>query len=175
MHRFVRILLATSCLGVMLGIPASAGASDPRTFIGGEGTQFLPGGTTPDSYCAFDVLISFTSNEYIIHQSTAPDGTVTVKFTGNATATATNLQTGKSITYKINGPGTEVFYPNGAVKSGNLEGPNLLWTTRGNSYSGVPYLSYTTGHVTFSVDASGVTTAYSLSGRQIDVCQALAG
>jgi len=121
----------------MLVIPASAGANDPRIFVGGESTQFLKGGTSPNSYCAFPVLISFTSNEYVIHQSTASDGTYTWMFTGNATATATNELSGKSITYQINGPGTEVFYPNGAVLSGDLQGPNLLWTTRGDSYPGV--------------------------------------
>jgi hypothetical protein len=68
-------------------------------------------------------------------------------------ATATTDLTRRAISYKINGPGTEVFYLSDAF-SADLQGPNLLWMTRGNSYCGVPYLSYTTGHLTFSGDAS---------------------
>jgi len=49
-----------------------------------------------------------------------------------------------------------------------------LWTTLDNSYPGVPTLSYTTGHVSFQVDSSGKTTAYSLKGHRTDVCAALA-
>ena len=67
-----------------------------------------------------------------------------------------------------------MIYPNGAF-SLDLHGPNLLWTTPAKSYPGVPFLSYTTGHVTVSVNASGMTTAYSLHGSQTDVCQARAG
>ena len=43
-----------------------------------------------------------------------------------------------------------------------------------NSYPGVPQLAYTTGDVQFTVDASGKTTSYSLSGYSTDVCAALA-
>jgi hypothetical protein len=44
------------------------------------------------------------------------------------------------------------------------------------SYPGVPTISYTTGHVTVFVEASGMTTSYTLAGgeRQTDVCAVLA-
>jgi hypothetical protein len=168
MRRFVRIILAASCFGVVPAIPASAGAADPRVPIGGSSTFELAG------YCTFPVQVSVTSNEYIIHQSTAPDGTITDQITGNQVYTLTNETSGKSITYQANGPGTLVLYPDGAF-SVDASGPNLFYTTPADSYPGVPYISYTTGHVTFAVDASGLTTAYSLNGRQTDVCQALGG
>ncbi|MGZ6637551.1 MAG: hypothetical protein ACXVII_32225 [Solirubrobacteraceae bacterium] len=167
MHRFARIFLALSCLGMILVIPASADARTP--YLVGTGNF-----TLDDSYCYFPVQVSYTANEYVIHQSTAPDGTVTQQITGNAVYTVTNATSGKSITYQANGPGTVVTYPDGAF-SLDLHGPNLLWTTRVDSYPGVPYVSYTKGHLTVSVDASGTTTAYGLHGTQTDVCQALAG
>jgi hypothetical protein len=116
-------------------------------------------------------------NQYIIQQTTEPDGTTTFHITGNATATVTNLCTGESVTYNISGPGTVVFYPDGAF-SADLGGPNLLYTPRESleGFADVPTISYTTGHVTFAVDASGQTTEYELAGgaRQTDVCAVLA-
>jgi hypothetical protein len=85
----------------------------------------------------------------------------------------TNLKTGKQLTYNISDPGTVVVNPDGSF-SAHAGGANLLWTTVANSYPGVPQLAYTTGHVQFTVDASGKTTSYSLSGSSTDVCAALA-
>jgi hypothetical protein len=84
----------------------------------------------------------------------------------------TNLSTGTSVSYNVSGPGTAVFYPSGAV-SFDAAGPNLFWTQPQFSYPGVPTISYTTGHVTFEVDASGQTISYTLAGSQTDVCEAL--
>jgi hypothetical protein len=113
-------------------------------------------------------------NQYVIRQTTAPDGTTTLKITGNAQATVTNTDTGKSVSYNISGPGTIVIYPSNAF-SIDAAGPNLLWTLPENSFPGVPTISYTTGHVTVQVDESGRTTSYNLAGRQTDVCAVLAG
>jgi hypothetical protein len=85
----------------------------------------------------------------------------------------TNQTSRESVSYNVSGPGTVVSEPNGAF-SIDAHGPNLLWTTPANSYPGVPTISYTTGHVTLRVAASGLTTAYNLAGRQTDVCAVLA-
>jgi len=120
------------------------------------------------------VQITFQNyNQYIIRQSTAPDGTTTLQIAGRARATVTNTVTGESVSYNISGPGTVVIAPDGAF-SIDTHGPNLLWTTVANSYSGVPQISYTTGHVTLHVRASGVTDSYNLAGSQTDVCAVLA-
>jgi hypothetical protein len=63
--------------------------------------------------------------------------------------------------------------PDGAF-SIEAHGPNLLWTAPEFSFPGVPTISYTTGHVTVQVAASGQTTSYRLEGRQTDVCAVLA-
>jgi hypothetical protein len=70
-----------------------------------------------------------------------------------------------------------VIYPDGAF-SIDAAGPNLLWTAPEDlaNLPDVPTISYTTGHVTVEVDASGQTTSYTLAGgaRQTDVCAVLA-
>jgi len=176
---FAAALVAVIGMGALWVAPA--GATDPRTFLGPpDPNPFLLAAPTPahDGYCDFDVRVTFTDvNQYIIHQTetTAPNGTITttLDITGRARATLENLNTGKMVSYNISGPGTVVFDSTGAF-SVDAHGPNLLWTTRGNSFPGVPFISYTTGHVTLQVNSSGLTTSYSLSGRRTDVCKVLA-
>jgi len=167
LHATVALLLA------LLFCAAPARAADPRVPLTAE-PVLLPAG----EFCTgFDVLVTFEDfNQYIIHSTTASDGTITLQITGRARATVTNLTTDKSVSYNISGPGTVVLYPNFTIKSGDLAGPNLLFTSQANSFPGVPTISYTTGHVTFEVDPSGLTTSYSLAGgsRQTDVCAVLA-
>jgi hypothetical protein len=168
--RYVRFLLGLPVVLGALALAAPAGASSPRDFLGTPDPLPLGG------YCSFPVLVTFTrANEYVIHESVAPDGTKTQQITGRLFATVTNEATGKSLTYNISGPGSLTSEPSGAF-SGDLHGPSLLWTLPQNLPDGqnVPALSYTTGHVTFAVNPSGKTTAYSLNGRTTDVCAALA-
>lgn len=167
---FVAVLTALAALA--LATPALAG--DPRIPLTAD-PVLLPAG----DYCqGFDVLIEPVDfNQYIIRSTTAPDGTVTLRIAGRARAKVTNQKTGESVSFNISGPGTYVFNPDGSF-SGDLAGPNLLFTARSNllNFPDVPTVSYTTGHVTFAVDASGQTTSYELAGgaRQTDVCAVLA-
>ncbi|MCA1680349.1 MAG: hypothetical protein LC777_16050 [Actinobacteria bacterium] len=164
----VRAALVLGVVLVGLLSVAPAWAEDPRIPLPTPDPVVLEG------YCDFPVLLSYTrSKQYIIHQTTAPDGTTTLKITGNAVATVKNLDTGKLLTYNISGPGTVVIRPNGSFGV-NAGGPNLFYTLPENSFPGVPTLSYTTGRVAFQVDPSGKTTTYSLRGHQTDVCAALA-
>jgi hypothetical protein len=152
-----------------LALAAPARADDPRV-------PLTAPNATLSGYCqGFNVSVEFTRyNQYIIRQSTAPDGTTTLRIAGNAKATVTNLSTGKSVSYNVSGPGTLVIHPDGSFTI-DAAGPNLLWTLPENSYPNVPAISYTTGHVTLAVDASGKTTSYSLAGgaRQTNVCAVL--
>jgi hypothetical protein len=160
-----------------LALAAPALAADPRVPAPplDPNPLTLPAG----DYCqGFDVKIEVVDfNQYIIRSTTAPDGTVTLRIAGRARAKVTRTDTGESVSFNISGPGTLVFNPDGSF-SGDLAGPNLLWTARANlaSFPDVPTVSYTTGHVTFAVDASGQTTSYQLAGgaRQTDVCAVLA-
>ena len=115
-------------------------------------------------------------NEYVIRETTLPDGTVIAKITGNLAVELTNLSTGEMRTYQINGPGTATFYPDGSF-SVEAAGPNLYWTLPENLPeipAGVPTLSYTTGYIAFAVDANGRTTSYVHHGATTDVCAQLA-
>ena len=171
MKRVFGGLSAVSLVGLLLAAPA--GAQRPHVPLPTPDPVVLEG------YCTgFTAVITFTEmNQYIIRETTAPDGTTTLKITGHAQATVTNQTTGESVTYNISGPGTIVIYPNGAF-SIDAAGPNLLWTAPENlaNFPDVPTISYTTGHVTVEVDASGQTTSYTLAGgaRQTDVCAVLA-
>jgi hypothetical protein len=166
------LLAAVVCLAGLL-VAAPAGAQPPPVPITPEPVS-LP---APD-FCDFDVEITFpVFNQRIIQETISPDGTKTQRIAGYATATVTNLEADKSVTYNISGPGTVVIYPSGAF-SLDLAGPNLLYTASGNlaKFPEVPTISYTTGHVIVEVDAAGQTTAYELAGgaRQTDVCAVLA-
>jgi hypothetical protein len=175
MKRVTRCSIAVP--GVLIGLVSAAPAlaADPRIPLTPDPVVPLPAG----DYCEdFTAQITFTDfNQYIIRSTTASDGTVTLRITGRARATVTNLETGESVSYNISGPGTLVQNPDGSF-SGDLAGPNLLYTTRPNlaNFPDVPTVSYTTGHVTFAVDSFGQTTSYSLAGgtRQTDVCAVLA-
>jgi hypothetical protein len=167
MKRVVGGLFAVLSVSLLLAAPA--GAQRPHVPVPTPDPVVLAG------YCdGFTAVVTFTEmNQYIIKETTAPDGTTTLKITGHARARVTNQSTGQSVSYNISGPGTVVIYPDGAF-SIDAHGPNLLWTAPENSFPGVPTISYTTGHVTLFVDASGQTTSYQLRGRQTDVCAVLA-
>ena len=171
MKKRVRGAAAVGCtlLVSLLGV-GSASAADPRQpYPNPTGSFDLNG------YCSgFDVVASYTrSKEYVIHQTTAPDGTITQKITGSAVISLTNATTGKTVTYNASGPGTVIIYPDNSY-SVDATGPTLFWTLPQNSYLGVPTISYTRGPVSFYVDATGMTTSYSHDGHQINVCDVLA-
>jgi hypothetical protein len=92
-------------------------------------------------------------------------------FAGPGFATVTNTTTNKTLTYNISGPGT--VSSDGSTLTVDARGTNLFWTTKANSFKGVPQISYTSGPVHFAVDAAGLTTEYSHTGRTTDVCAAL--
>jgi hypothetical protein len=171
MKRLLRGLIAAPVVVIGLLWASPAVADDPRDPFPAPEDPF-----TLEGYCDFPVLVEFQDvNQYIIHSTTAADGTTTLQITGRARITLTNLSSGESVSYNISGPGTLVINPDGSF-SADLAGPNLLWTLPEFSYPGVPAISYTTGHVTFEVARSGQTTSYSLAGgaRQTDVCEVLA-
>lgn len=164
-------LLAVAVFLAGLLVAAPAGAQRPHELAPLQNPTDLP----PD-YCDFPVRITWTEfDQYIIQGTTSPDGTITGHITGHAQATVTNQTTSESVSYNVSGPGTVVLYPSGAF-SIDAAGPNLLWTKPEDllNFPDVPAISYTTGHVTVEVDASGKTTAYELQGRQTDVCAVLA-
>ncbi len=127
-----------------------------------------------DGYCPFPVqLVGFNNQRFITTPtSPMPGETVTTRFVGAAVVTAVNTVTGESVRFNVSGPGTTVTAPDGSFRT-DATGPQLSLTTLGNSFAGVSPLSFTTGRVFFEVDADGMTTAYGLKGRAVDVCEVL--
>jgi hypothetical protein len=166
-----RILLAVVTAVLALFALAGTAYAEPP-LVPQPSIKLAAANPSGKGYCPFPVRIDQSSGQTIT-TSTGPNGETIYKFTGSAVATVTNLKTGEQLTYNISGPGTVVVNPDGSF-SGDAGGANLLYTTVANSYPGVPQLAYTTGHVQFTVDASGKTTSYSLSGSSTDVCAALA-
>ena len=166
-----KMLLVGVLSAGLVGVAGPAHADRPPT---DTGSFTLPGTATAgtNGYCPFEVRFDYVSHQRV-SQSTNPDGSTEIRATGNARATVTNVSTGKSLRYNVNGPGTTTVHPNGAFES-DYTGPNLFFTTVANSHPGVPQLAFTTGHVRFSVAASGLTTSYRLNGHSTDVCAALA-
>jgi hypothetical protein len=162
------LAVAVFLAGLLLAAPA--GAPPPPVPLPTPKPVVLEG------YCdGFTAVVTYPEFNQSIIQEADSDGTITLKITGHAQTTVTNQTTGESVTYNTSGPGTIVVYPDGGF-SVDAAGPNLFWTLPEFSYPGVPTISYTTGHVTFEVDASSETTSYALAGgaRQTDVCAVLA-
>jgi hypothetical protein len=171
----MRIALAAVAAAAGLLIMAGPAQADPPQAVVPPGTPVVLAGTeTAGSagFCRFPVHIDVLSNQKV-RETKNPDGSTTQHVTGWSKATVTNEETGKSITYKISGPGTLTIFPDQSFTI-DAGGQNLLWTSVANSFAGVPQLAYSTGHVQVAVNATGLTTAYSLSGNRTDVCAALA-
>ena len=130
----------------------------------------------PDAlFCGFQVLVTPRVNKEYTEILKAADGSMTFLFTGAITASFTNLQTGKTITEKMNGPGKFFGNPDGSfteVHTG-LNGPFYLTPADAQRF-GLPTVSVTAGNLTFSIAADGTITSLTLDGRvAVDVCAAL--
>lgn len=156
--------------GVVLAGMAPAQAAPPQVQ---SGYQDLPArDANGGGFCLFPARVDYVVKQRA-QESTNPDGSM-VRVTGYASATVTNLSTGKSLTYQVSGPGVWTSFSDGAFAFDG-GGVGLFWTEYKNSFEDVPQLNYTKGHVQFHVDADGLTTSYQLSGSSTDVCAALAG
>jgi hypothetical protein len=163
-------------IGLLSVAPASAKPHPPVLDPGATTlAQFDP--VSGSGYCdGFAVVFEYTKlKQKYVNDTRDANGVGTFKVTGNAQATVTNTVTGKSIGYNVSGPGTVVVNEDFSF-SVDAHGPNLFYTERKNlsEFPDVPAISYTTGHLTFAVAASGQTTSYTLTGNRTDVCAVLA-
>jgi hypothetical protein len=168
--RLKRTLMVAATVAALVGTASPAVAAPPIT---GTDTERLPGTSEVGSagFCEFPVLIEIVSHQKV-QGSEGPDGSEVLHITGYSAAVVTNLDSGEKLSYSISGPGTLVLYPDGSFTI-DASGQNLLWTTVANSAEGVPQIAYTNGHVQVSVDATGYTSRYELTGTSTDVCDIL--
>ena len=131
--------------------------------------------TLPASFCGFKLRVAFPVNKEFTKVLKTADGSMTFLFTGAVTVSFTNLQTGKTITEKMNGPGEATINSDGSITEVHtgLNGPFFLTPADAQRF-GLPTVSVTAGRLAFSVNAAGSTTSVSLHGHVlVDVCAAL--
>jgi hypothetical protein len=136
--------------------PAVAAPIEPFTveFTIVEGARF--------GSCAFDVLVQATGKAKTI---TTPTGKV-IGVSANTTAKATNLESGKSVQYSVNGTFISTTDSFGNVTT-KATGRNFLTDP-------VAGVVVTSGNFTFTFDEDGnLVEGLSGTGKIIDVCAAL--
>jgi len=160
------LLAAAAAVAGLIAFAGPAQADQPPTTT----TNYS---LAANDYCDFPVNIEYITKQQV-RTTTDPDtGVITQVFRGQASAVVTGND--KTLTFHISGPGTVTSSPDGAFTI-DATGANLLWTTRANSFPGVPTIAYTTGPVHVEVNSVGLTTAYTLtSGNSTNVCDLLAG
>ena len=133
--------------------------------VGGpaEAAPTVPGGTPEvvdlGQPCDFEILVEVTAKQAV--RDELPNGVLVI--TGPGIATVTNVETEKSITYNISGPGK--FDP--ATNRLSLKGQSLI-----SNEIGDPFLITISGNVSFNV---GEPIEEPLRGRiSHDVCAELA-
>ena len=176
MKRRLGVIVALAALLGVLGgtATASPALADRR----GDGWSIGPAEpfTAPALYCGFEVLVTTVVNEEFTKLLKTADGSMTFLFTGAVTASFTNLQTGKTITETMNGPGEATIGSDGSITEVHTgrNGPFFLAPANAQRF-GLPAVSVTAGALRFSVDPDGNLTSLSLDGHVlVDVCAALA-
>jgi hypothetical protein len=164
-------------LGAMLGMFGGVATASPALAGRGDGWTIGPAPpfTLPALFCGFEVRVTPTVNKEFTKILKTADGSMTFLFTGAFAASFTNLQTGKTITEQMNGPGKFFSHPDGSfteVHTGR-NGPFILTPAHAKQF-GLPTVSVTAGNLTFSGAANGTLTSVSLNGHVlVDVCAAL--
>ena len=164
--------------GALLGMSAGVVTASPA--LAGRGPKWSIGPPTPFTfdaqYCGFPVLVTPVVNGEYTKILKAAGGFTTYLFTGPFSASLTNVQTGETITEKMNGPGKFFGNPDGSfteVHTG-LNGPFPLAPADAQRFGLPPGLIVTVGKLTFSIGANGTFTSLTLNGHvAVDLCAAL--
>jgi hypothetical protein len=108
----------------------------------------------PASFCGFKLRVTFPANKEYTKILKTADGSKTFLFTGAVTASFTNLQTGQTITEKMNGPGKATIHADGSITEVHTgrNGPFILAPADAKRF-GLPPVSVTAGKLAFSVSA----------------------
>jgi hypothetical protein len=129
--------------------------------------------TLSASHCGFKVRVTPVVNKEYTKILKTADGFMTFLFTGSFSASFTNLQTGKTITENMSGPGKATIHSDGSrteVHTGR-NGPFVLSSADAKRF-GLPTVSVTAGRLAFSIAPNEAMT--SLHGHVlVDVCAAL--
>ena len=162
-------------LGAVLGMVGGLLTAGPALARGPQ-WELLPAEpfTLPADFCGFPIGFSWPQRNEYGKILKAADGSMIFLITGVDKITATNLNTGKSITSNLSGPAKVTTFADG---SGTFEGTGLqgfVFSPADAQRFGVPTVGATAGLHTESFDADGNVTSFSLQGRVVvDTCAAL--
>jgi hypothetical protein len=173
----MRRLGVIAALVALLGVLGGAVTASPA--LAGRGHKWQTGPakpfTLPASFCGFKVRVTPGVNKEYTKILKTADGSKTFLFTGAFGASFTNLQTGRTITEKMSGPGKATIHSGGSITEVHTgrNGPFILTPADAKRF-GLPTVSVTAGKLRFSVAANGVITSLSLHGHVlVNVCSAL--
>jgi hypothetical protein len=171
----MRRLGMIAALGALLGVLAGAVTASPALARGPK-WQLMPVQpfTLPSLFCGFEVNVTPVADREFSKILKVSDGSMTLLVTGAATASFTNLQTGKTITENVSGPATITIQPDGSLTAlGKGHSVKFLVPADAARF-GLPTVSVLAGALTESVAPDGTYTSLSLQGHVlVDVCAAL--
>lgn len=163
-------------LGALLSISAGVVTASPA-LARGDGRQVVPAPpaiTLPAAFCGFGLQITFPASREFVKVLKTSDGSMILLATGFASASFTNLDTGKTLTENTSGPAKFIVSPDGSVTELEKGLNGLVLTPADAARFGLPTVSVTAGARTVSVAPDGSITSLSLQGHVlVDVCAAL--
>jgi hypothetical protein len=171
----MRRLAVIAMLGTVLAMLAGAMTASPA-FARGHKWQVVPVQpfTLGPGFCGFGVKVTPVVSKEFSKILKASDGSMTTLTTGAATASFTNLQTGKTITENISGP-AKITTPGDGSATVAAKGRNLFVLVPADATRfGLPTVMVSAGALTSSFVPDGSLASLSLHGHVLmDVCAAL--
>jgi hypothetical protein len=162
-HAAYRLACATAIATAAFIATASSAKASPPTRIPSNPPVTWPAGTV----CPYPVRVVATQDKSLLHELS--NGQLLI--TGKLAQHVTNMRTGVSRTFQVNGPLRIV--PNVDGTTTLINHGNILWTFFEGDAGG-PGLFIFTGHVVMEVSVDGFATAVSRAPRTQDVCALLA-
>jgi hypothetical protein len=158
--RNLRWILAAVAIPVFaaLMLAPSAGATAPIPIPPNPDASYAAG-----DVCPFPVSVHATENGSLLHQLS--NGQLLI--TGKLSQQVTNLSTGASRTYRVNGPLRAIFHDDGSFTL--ISHGRILWTFFQQDAGG-PGLFVFIGRVVIEDSADGFGTSVSHAPRIDDVC-----
>jgi hypothetical protein len=171
--RRLGVIVALGALLSMFGGLVTASPALGR----GNGWQVVPAPsavTLPAAFCGFEVRITFPVNREFVKVLKVADGSMILLATGFASASFTNLGTGKTLTENTSGPAKFIVSPDGSVTELEKGLNGLVLTPADAARFGLPTVGVTAGARTVSIAPDGSITSLFLQGHVlVDVCAAL--
>jgi hypothetical protein len=173
----LRALVIAGVVSAFL-VGAAVAPGDPGT---GDGSLMFRDGPAPvidvgAQVCGFPFRITYLRDmSKVISDTTAPDGTETVKVEGEDVVSFTNPSTGKTIVENDTASSLLTFHPDGTGTQ-EVHGRNFFtFGPRSRANTGEPFgLFLTNGHATVSFAFGGnLATSFTFNGRQENLCDQL--